>query len=181
MKDLTRNQQMKYDATTVCCICKNKIRLVDPEQDDWRKVHDHDHVTGYFFGAAHNLCNKRRRVVFQIPCFIHNLRGYDSNFIVHGFTQFPDREIRVIGQSMEKYLQIEWGKNLVFRESLQHLSCSLERLVVLLLKVGEHKFKHLAQMTERMYGIMNVQEKNQAPYLKRRLSLWLCEKHGGPR
>ena len=83
MKDLTRNQQMKYDAATVCCICKNKKRPFDPEQDDWRKVHDHDHVTGYFFGEAHNLCNKRRLVVFQIPCFIHNLRGYDSHLIVH--------------------------------------------------------------------------------------------------
>ena len=107
---------MKYDAATVCCICKNKKRSFDPEQDDWRKVHDHDHVTGYFFGAAHNLCNKRRRVVFQIPCFIHNLRGYDSHLIVHAFNKFPDREIRVIGESIEKYKQIEWGKNLVFRE-----------------------------------------------------------------
>ena len=64
MKELIRNQQMKYDAATVCCICKNQKRPFDPEQDDWRKVHDHDHMTGYFFGAAHNLCNKRRRVVF---------------------------------------------------------------------------------------------------------------------
>ena len=117
MNDLSRNQQMKYDAATVCCISRNKNRPFDPEQDDWRKVHDHDHVIGYFIGAAHNLCNKRRRVVFQIPCFIHNLRGYDSHLIVHGFTKFLDRKIKVIGQSMEKYLQIEWGPNIVFRDS----------------------------------------------------------------
>ena len=106
MKALTREGQMRYDASTICCICKNENRPFDPEQDDWRKVHDHDHVTGYFFGAAHNLCNKRRRVVFQIPCLIHNLRGYDSLLIVHAFNKFPDREIRVIGQPMEKYMQI---------------------------------------------------------------------------
>ena len=122
-------------------------------------MHDHDHVTGYFFGAAHNLCNKRRRVVFQIPCFIHNLRVYDSHLIVHEFTNFPDREIKVIGQSMEKYLDIVCGENLVFRDSFQHLSCSLERLVEFLLKVGEHKFEHLAQKTECLYGPDNVQEK----------------------
>ena len=110
MKPLTREQQMRYDAATTCCICKNENLPFDPEQDDWRKVRDHDHVTGYFFGAAHNLCNKRRRVVFQIPCFINNLRGYDSHLIVQAFNKFPDREIRVIGEPMEKYKQIAWGK-----------------------------------------------------------------------
>ena len=60
---------------------------------------------------------------------------------------------------MEKYLQIEWGPNLVFRDILAHLSCSLERLVESLLKVGEHKFKHLAHMTEQLYGPMHMQEK----------------------
>ena len=151
---------MKYDAAIVCCICHNKNRPFDPDQDDWRTVHDNDHVTGYFIGAAHNLCNKRRRVVFQIPCFMHNLRGYDSHLIVQCFTLFPEREIRVIGQSMEKYMDIGWGKNLVFRDSFQHLSFSLERLVESLLKVGVHKFVHLAQITERLYGPNNIEEKS---------------------
>ena len=106
MKPLTREQQMRYDAATTCCICNNENRPFDPEQDDCRKVRDHDPVTGYFFGAAHNLCNKRRRVVFQIPSFINNLRGYSSHLIVQAFNKFPDREIRVIGESMEKYKQI---------------------------------------------------------------------------
>ena len=114
MRDLTRNHRMRYDASTICCICKNENRPFDPYHDDWRKVHDHDHVTGYFFGGAHNLCNKRRRVVFQIPCFIHNLRKYDSNLIVQAFNKFMDREVRVIGQSMGKYLEIAWERTWCF-------------------------------------------------------------------
>ena len=150
---------MNYDAAIVCCKCKTKIRPFDPDQDDLRKVHDHDHVTGYFFGAAPNLCNKRRRVVYQIPCIIHILRGYDSHLIVQSFNMFPDREIRVIGQPIEKYLEISLGTNLVLRDSSQHLSWSLERLVESLLKVGEHKFEHLVKITKRLYGPNNVQEK----------------------
>jgi len=37
---------------------------------------------------------------------------------------------------MERYLQVVWGKNLVFRDSLQHLTSSLEKLVESLMKVG---------------------------------------------
>ena len=152
MRTLTADQDMKYRAATDCCICHNKKRPFDSGDDDWRKVRDHDHVTGYFLGAAHNLCNKRRRVVFQIPVFIHNFRGYDGHLIVHSFNKFPSREIKVIGQSMERYLQVAWGKNLVFRDSLQHLSSSLEKLTESLMKVGEHKFKHLAHMANLRYG-----------------------------
>ena len=115
-------------------------------------MRDHDHVTGYFIGAAHNLCNKRRRVVFQIPVFIHNFRGYDGHLIVHSFIKYPEREINVIEKSMERYSQLAWGKNLVFRDSFQHLSSSLERLVESLNKVWEHKFKHFAHMAEQRYG-----------------------------
>ena len=145
MRTLSADQDMRYTNATECCICHSKNRPFD-NSDDWRKVRDHDHITGYFIGAAHNLCNKRRRVVFQIPIFIHNFRGYDGHLIVHAFNKFPNREIKVIGQSMERYLQVAWGKNLVFRDSLQHLTSSLEKLVESLMKVGEHKFKHLTYM-----------------------------------
>ena len=53
---------------------------------------------------------------------------------------------------MERYLQLEWGENIVFRDSFQHLSSSLERLVESLLKVGKHKFNHLAQMALARYS-----------------------------
>ena len=64
MRPLTEKQEMKYNAASECCICHSKKRLFVQHEDDWRQVRDHDHVTGYFIGAAHNLCNKRRRVVF---------------------------------------------------------------------------------------------------------------------
>ena len=151
MRTLSAEQDNRFTNATECCICHSKNRPFD-NTDDWRKVRDHDHITGYFIGAAHNLCNKRRRVVFQIPIFIHNFRGYDGHLIVHAFNKFPNREIKVIGQSMERYLQVAWGKNLVFRDSLQHLTSSLQKLVESLMKVGTHKFKHLTYMANQRYG-----------------------------
>ena len=48
-------------------------------------------------------------------------------------------------------MQVGLGKNLVFRDIFQHLSCSLERLAESLNKVGQHKFKHLANIIEQRY------------------------------
>lgn len=64
MQTLTADQNIRYKAAKNCCICHNNKRPFDSSDDDLRNVRDHYHVTGYFLGAAHKLCNKRRRVVF---------------------------------------------------------------------------------------------------------------------
>ena len=74
MRTLSEEQEIKHNYAKECCICHNKKRPFDASSDDWRKVRNQDHETGYYIGAAHNLCNKRRRVMFQIPIFIQNLR-----------------------------------------------------------------------------------------------------------
>ena len=120
-------------AATRCYICRHEF--VEGEAKG-PKVRDHDHITGLFIGAAHRQCNLERPVSFKIPVFFHNFRRYDAHLIVHEFGKRPDREIRVIGQNMEKYLQVEWGPNMVFRDSLQFLSASQEQLAASLAKVG---------------------------------------------
>ncbi len=44
---------------------------------------------------------------------------------------------------MEKYLILGWGQHLVFKDSLQFLNVSLERLAANLLKAGRENFVHL--------------------------------------
>ena len=44
---------------------------------------------------------------------------------------------------MEKYLQVKWGDNMVFRDSLQFLPVSLEQLVASLTKTGRENFINL--------------------------------------
>ena len=48
-------------------------------------VRDHCHVTGKYRGSAHNACNLKLKISadkLQIPVFFHNLKGYDSHFII---------------------------------------------------------------------------------------------------
>ena len=94
---------------------------------------------------------------FKIPVFFHNFRGYDAHLIVHEFEKRPDREIKVIGKNMEKYLQVEWGKNMVFRDSLQFLPASLEQLAISLAKVGRGYFQNLHEVVTDVYPEADVE------------------------
>ena len=82
MNPLTRQLQAEHDNAVECCICHRQNRPFDQTSPNDRKVADHDHVTGKYLGAAHDECNRKRRVVYDIPVFFHNFRGYDSHLIV---------------------------------------------------------------------------------------------------
>ena len=65
-----------YERAVECHICNGKFTEAD------KKVLDHCHVTGKFRGAAHNSCNLNFKLTGKIPVVFHNLRGYDSHFIM---------------------------------------------------------------------------------------------------
>ena len=105
MDRLSRVKQDEFDNATHCHICRKPF---EGDQDrKGPKVLDHDHVTCWFIAAAHQQCNLQRSVNYQIPVFFHNFRGYDSHLIVHEFPNIQDRKLKVIGQNMEKYLQVK--------------------------------------------------------------------------
>jgi len=149
LKFLFSNQRMIFDAKAKelydtadrCYLCDKPFGAATDKKNC--KVRDHDHITGKFRGAAHSKCNLQLRKTIKIPVFFHNFRGYDSHLIVHSLPNFPNERVRVIGQSMEKYLILSWGDNIVFKDSLQFLNCSLERLANNLLKAGRQNFKQL--------------------------------------
>ena len=48
-------------------------------------LRDHCHITGKYRGSAHNFCNLKLRLnpeYIKIPVIFHNLKGYDSHFIM---------------------------------------------------------------------------------------------------
>lgn len=80
-------------------------------------MRDHCHITGKFRRAAHNQCNLKWQISaerLKIPVFFHNLKGYDSDFVMQNIT---DEEISVIPYNMEKYLTYQIGEHLVFRDT----------------------------------------------------------------
>ena len=119
------------------------------------KVRDHDHLTGKYRGAAHQSCNMQLRRTYKLPVFFHNFRGYDSHLIVGSLDSFPEIDIRVIGQSMEKYLMLAWGDHIVFKDTLQFMSSSLESLAENLQKAGRDKFVHVRR---EFAGVTQQQE-----------------------
>ena len=75
--------------------------------------------------------------------FFHNFRGYDSHLLVWGLAEDKATKLSVIAQGLEKYLLIEWGDHFQFKDSLQFLPSSLERLVENLKSAAVDEFHHL--------------------------------------
>ena len=122
-----------------CHICGEKYTDKD------MRVRDHCHITRKFRGSAHQECNLKLRIKpenLNIPVIFHNLRGYDSHFIMqqigeiankHGYTnkkgEKQDLNINAIPNNLEKYMAFMLGNHLTFIDSFQFMSSSLDKLV----------------------------------------------------
>ena len=83
---LTEEQEREFQQATHCYMCEERFDQLFPDGsgDKWSKVRDHNHATGEYRGAAHNICNINKKRSYHIPVFFHNLRGYDSHLIMQG-------------------------------------------------------------------------------------------------
>jgi hypothetical protein len=117
---ITPEQEVEFQWAKDCSICGKELGK--------DRVRDHDHVTGSYRGAAHNVCNLKYRITWKVPVVFHNLRGYDSHLIMQEIGKFK-MEVNVIPNNMEKYISFSLGKNLVFIDSIQFMASSLEDLV----------------------------------------------------
>ena len=71
IKRLSARQQEDCDKATRCYICRHEFVEDDAKSP---KVREHNHITGWFIGAALRQCNLKRPVSFKIPVFFHNFR-----------------------------------------------------------------------------------------------------------
>ena len=119
---MTEEEEHLFQQSNNCWICK---KLID---NDDEKVRDHCHITGKFRGAAHWDCNINFQLTKKVPVIFHNLKGYDSHLIFSELNKF-DVKINVIPNGLEKYMAFFLGSNLVFIDSMQFMSSSLDKLV----------------------------------------------------
>ena len=122
-----------------CHICNKKIAK------NTIRVRDHCHITGLFRGAAHPTCNIQYKLPKRIPVVLHNLKNYDGHIIMQGMKQVGKEKITCIPNNMEKYVTFSIGKHLLFLDSFQFLSSSLDNLVKNLSKEGLSKFSYLTE------------------------------------
>ena len=136
---MTEVDEQHFKTMDGCHICGEKYTDKDV------RVRDHFHITGKFRGSAHQECNLKLRIKpedIKIPVIFHNLRGYDSHFIMqqigeiankHGYTnkkeEKQDLNINAIPNNMEKYMAFMLGNHLTFIDSFQFMSSSLDKLV----------------------------------------------------
>ena len=76
---MTKEDEEEFQKANECHICNIKYTNEDI------KVRDHCHITSKYRGSAHQECNLKLRVnpeEIKIPIIFHNLRGYDSHFIM---------------------------------------------------------------------------------------------------
>jgi hypothetical protein len=148
---MTKNDWIDYNHVNNCYLC-NKILddkeciYEDGESKDAMKVRDHCHMTGKYRGAACNKCNLSYNYKnFKLPVIFHNLKGYDSHFILQYIGKLQgdkNLNISVIPNTMEKYMSFTIDKT-IFLDSLQFLSASLESLVEALNKSNDESlFKY---------------------------------------
>ena len=144
---MTKEDEKKFQKAEECHICDKKYTDKDI------RVRDHCHITGKYRGSAHQECNLKIRVnpeEVKIPVIFHNLRGYDSHFIMQEIgTIVKDYEytnnkgqkcqmnINAIPNNMEKYMAFMLGNHLTFIDSFQFMSSSLEKLVTNITKCGK--------------------------------------------
>ena len=136
---MTEDDEQCFRTMDGCHICDEKYTDKDVH------VRDHCHITGKFRGSAHQECNLILRIKsedIKIPVIFHNLRGYDSHFIMQQIGEIANKyaykdkkgkeqplTINAIPNNMEKYMAFRLGNHLTFIDSFQFMSSSLDKLV----------------------------------------------------
>ena len=148
---MTNEDEESFQKAKRCHICEKKYR------EDDVPVRDHCHVTGKYRGSAHQTCNLKLQISaekIKIPVVFHNLKGYDSHFIINELGELIKKEekipdnvyimnkegkmvkdesvsrisVSVIAQNAEKYMAFYIGKHLSFIDSFAFMSSSLDKL-----------------------------------------------------
>ena len=136
---MTDNDELSFKLEQKCHICDESYKDKDV------RVRDHCHITGKYRGSAHQDCNLKLRIdpeKIKIPVIFHNLRGYDSHFVMQQIGEIAKKHtyknkkgedtqmsINVIPNNMERYMAFMLGNHLTFLDSFQFMSSSLDKLV----------------------------------------------------
>ncbi|XP_044741291.1 uncharacterized protein LOC123302453 [Chrysoperla carnea] len=126
MIPLTIEQEMEFLCAEKCHICKKSFTPTNSI-----RVRDHSHITGYYRGPAHQICNLNYQNSRVIPVVMHNLSGYDAHFIIEPLLTEFDGHVDVLPINKEKYISFTKHVSdiqLRFIDSFKFLSEKLDNL-----------------------------------------------------
>ena len=156
---MTREDNIDFRRATHCHICEEELEETDDE--NYKIVRDHCHLTGKFRGAAHNMCNLKYRLPKFYPVIFHNLSGYDSHLFIKNLGK-SEGKIDCIPNNEEKYISFtkeilvdkfinkegeekEVKRKIRFIDSFKFMAASLESLVK---NLPKESFKNLKEFYE---------------------------------
>lgn len=164
----TSEEHKRHKEATHCHICKRELK--------GDKVFDHCHITRKFRGSAHSVCNqeycytKNSSRKWMMPVMFHNLKGYDSHFIMQAIGQMAEMKknnIKAIPLTMDKYLSFSIG-GLQFLDTYQFMLESLDKMVKNLNDIGKplQTFKQFNKVFARVSPQLNelLRQKGVFPY-----------------
>ena len=79
---MSKKDEEDFQKVKKCWICQRQYK---PDEGENIPIRDHCHITGKYRGSAHKTCNFRLQISaekIKIPVVFHNLKGYDSHFII---------------------------------------------------------------------------------------------------
>ena len=128
---MSKKDEEDFQKVKKCWICQRQYK---PDERENIPVRDHCHITGKYRGSAHKTCNFRLQISaekIKIPVVFHNLKGYDSHFIIEKLGDIIKQEplnVKVIATNAEKYTAIYLDKHLAFIDSYQFMASPLANL-----------------------------------------------------
>ena len=134
---MTKKDEENFQNAKKCWICQRQYK---PDEGENIPVRDHCHITGKYRGSAHKKCNFRLQISaekIKIPVVFHNLKGYDSHFIIEKLGDIIKEKnlkgeeppnVNVIATNAEKYTAIYLDKHLAFIDSYQFMASPLANL-----------------------------------------------------
>ena len=138
--NITQEEEKMFNNADYCHICHKRLNGDD-------RVRDHDHLTGRYLGAAHNLCNLMRQESRRIVGYCHNFSGFDSHLIVKALPKFEEKvKLTGIPLNREKFKMLIFG-NMMLCDSMSFLGSSLSSLVDTL-KASNHAFPLLKEWVD---------------------------------
>lgn len=132
------------------------------------RVRDHCAWTGEFRGAAHAFCNtqyKEKGRTMYTSCFLHNGGKYDNHLILQNLFKFLENNEKsfdnptVIAKTLEHFMQIKMGNNIVIKDSFNFMGSSLDVLVKNLKDEGK-KNRNMKMLFKHTYSYFDELCKN---------------------
>ena len=96
---LTKDDEQNFKNADKCHIYNKKYSAKDI------RVRDHCHITGKYRRSTHQDCNINYRLTDKVLVIFHNLRGYDSHFIMQMIGEIANKHTykNKIGKETDGY------------------------------------------------------------------------------